>query len=105
MLSAIAATLAIVALVLFTVFAAPIVEEILYRGLLFRGILDMEAGTRLGLVLATVVSSAVFAISHFQLLQFPGLMLIGMVAALAMWRTGRLGTAMRAAPSAASNLA
>jgi membrane protease YdiL (CAAX protease family) len=82
------------ALILFTVIAAPICEEVLYRGLLFRGIYDMEAQRRGALAIAVIASSALFAASHLQALQFPGLMLIGVVAALAMHRTGRLGTAI-----------
>ena len=49
---------------------------------------------RVGLVAAVVGSSSVFAISHLQLLQFPGLFLIGAVAAIGLTRTGRLGTAI-----------
>lgn len=86
--------IAVVALVIFTVVAAPLCEEVLFRGLLFRGILEMEANNRFALVLAVLVSSAIFAISHLQVLQFPGLLLIGAVAALAMHRTGRLATAI-----------
>lgn len=84
----------VVALIGFTVVAAPVCEEVLYRGLLFRGILGMEAGRRGALALAVVVSSAIFAASHLQVVQFPGLMLIGVVAALALHRTGRLATAI-----------
>ncbi|MEM7140509.1 MAG: CPBP family intramembrane glutamic endopeptidase [Actinomycetota bacterium] len=85
---------AVAALILFTVVLAPFCEEVLYRGLLFRGIVDMEAERRGALAIAVVASSAIFAASHLQVLQFPGLMLIGAVAALAMHRTGRLGTAI-----------
>lgn len=85
---------AVAALIFFTVLAAPVCEEVLYRGMLFRGILGMESGRRWALVLAVTVSSAIFAASHLQVVQFPGLMLIGVVAALAFHRTGRLGTAI-----------
>ena len=86
--------LGLVALVLFTIIAAPVCEEILYRGLLFRGILDLEAQRRGGISVAILASSAIFAASHLQVLQFPGLMLVGVVAALSMHWSGRLGTAI-----------
>lgn len=85
----------IVALVALTVVGAPIAEEILYRGMLFTGIADLEADRgRLGLLLAVVTSAALFAASHLQALQFPGLFLIGVVLAMAVRRTGRLGAAI-----------
>ena len=84
----------VAALVVLTIVGAPIAEEILFRGLLFRGILDMEAAARFVLPLAVIAASAIFAASHLQLLQFPGLFLIGAVAAIGMYRTGRLGTAI-----------
>ena len=61
----------VVALVVLTVIGAPIAEEILFRGVLHRGIADMETGRRFGPVVAVVASSAIFAASHLQVLQFP----------------------------------
>ncbi|MCY3851002.1 MAG: CPBP family intramembrane metalloprotease [Acidimicrobiaceae bacterium] len=88
-------SLGVAALVALTVVGAPIVEEFLYRGLLHRGLADMWAHRgRVGAVLAVLVSSTVFAASHFQLLQFPGLLAVGIVAAVAFQTTGRLGTAV-----------
>lgn len=84
----------VAALVILTVLGAPLAEEIVFRGLLFRGLADREPRTGPRVATAVVVSSAVFAASHFQLLQFPGLFLIGVVAAVGMHRTGRLGTAI-----------
>lgn len=84
----------VAALVLMVVVGAPVAEEIVFRGLLFRGIHDMEHASRFGLVLAVVASSAIFAASHLQLLQFPGLFVIGAVAAVGLHLTGRLGTAI-----------
>jgi len=85
----------ILALVILTGVGAPIIEEILFRGLLHRGIADMMSGWgRSGAVIAVLASSAVFAASHIQLLQFPALMLFGVVAATAVQRTGRLGTSI-----------
>ncbi len=84
----------VAALLALTVVGAPIAEEILYRGVLFRGLVDMSAAGRAGLTAAVAGSAALFAASHFQALQFPGLLLFGIVAALVFQRTGRLGTAI-----------
>ena len=85
----------VVALVVLTVVGAPLAEEVVYRGLLFRGIADLEADRgRLGLTLAVVASAAVFAASHFQPLQFPGLFVLGALLALAVRATGRLAGAI-----------
>ena len=74
---------------------APLTEEIAYRGLLFGGIRDMERGhVGSGVVIAAVVSSLIFAASHFQLIQFPGLFAFGLVAVAAFHHTGRLATAI-----------
>lgn len=82
-------------LLVITVVMAPLSEEIAYRGLLFRGIRDMERGhVGSGVTLAAVVSSLIFAASHFQLIQFPGLFVFGLVAVAAFHRTERLGTAI-----------
>lgn len=86
--------LGVTALVVLTVVGAPIAEEILFRGLLFGGLVDMAAGRRFGVTIAVVASSVIFAASHLQPLQFPGLFVIGAVAALGLHRTGRLGTAI-----------
>ena len=84
----------VAALVLMVVVGAPLAEEVVFRGLLFRGILDMERSSRVALPVALVASSAIFAASHLQVLQFPGLFVIGAVAAIGLYRTGRLGTAI-----------
>ncbi len=85
----------VVALVVLTVIGAPLAEEILFRGLLHRGLVEMHADRgRFGMLVATAGSSVVFGAIHFQLLQFPGLVLFGVVAAVAMMRSGRLSTAI-----------
>jgi hypothetical protein len=79
------------AVVLFIVVAicAPIVEEIFFRGLLLRSI-ERRAGTRW----AVALSSLVFGLFHFQLIQLPALVAFGLVAALLTVRTQRLGPAI-----------
>ena len=68
---------------------APLFEELLYRGVLQRALVD-RLGTWPGLVVAAVVFAAV----HFQVVQFPGLLLIGFILGLLVVRTGRLGPAI-----------
>ena len=69
---------------------APIVEELFYRGLFLRSLTKRG----LGPAAAVVVSSVVFAGVHLQSLQFPGLLVFGLVAATLSIRTGRLGPAI-----------
>lgn len=78
-----------VLLVLIVAIGAPIVEELFFRGLLMRSI-----QRRFGPVAAVIGSSAIFAAVHFQALQFPALMMFGLVAAWLTMRTGRLGPAI-----------
>lgn len=68
---------------------APIVEELFFRGLLLQ---TMQR--RWGVPLAVIGSSVFFGATHFQPLLFPGLTLAGAVFALAVVRTGRLGSAI-----------
>lgn len=79
-----------VLLALIVVAAAPIVEELFYRGLLLRS-LERRGWPTWGVVVA---SAAVFAAMHFQALQFPGLFVFGVVLALLTVFTGRLGPAI-----------
>ena len=69
---------------------APVVEELFYRGLLLRSLTKRG----LGQVSAVLISSVVFAAIHLQLLQFPGLLVFGLVAGVLTVRTGRLGPAI-----------
>jgi membrane protease YdiL (CAAX protease family) len=64
---------------------APLVEELFFRGLLFRALLG-----RTPVPVAVVVSSLLFALAHFEAVQFAGLAVFGVVLALLAWRTGRL---------------
>ncbi len=69
---------------------APIVEELFYRGLFLRSL------TKRGLhpAAAVLISSVVFAAIHFQVLQFAGLFVFGVIAGALTARTGRLGPAI-----------
>ena len=79
----------VVAVAVMTVVGAPIAEEIFYRGLLQGALRD-----RLGPAAGIAIASVVFAASHFQLVQFPALLLVGVVHGVMVWRTGRLGPAI-----------
>ncbi len=76
----------LVALVVAVCVGAPFVEELLYRGLVFRSIEG-----RLAAGLAVGLSSIWFAAAHLQPVQFPGLAVFGIVLALGALRTSRLG--------------
>jgi membrane protease YdiL (CAAX protease family) len=80
-----------VLLVLGLVVVAPIVEELFYRGLLLQALLE-----RMPRKAATVVAAFLFGLVHFRLLQFPGLFAFGLVAAMLMERTNRLGPSVLA---------
>ena len=81
--------LEVVLLVVMTVMLAPLTEEVFFRGLLQGALLD-----RLGPVGAVSIASAAFGITHFQVVQFPALVLVGVVNGLLVLRTGRLGPAL-----------
>jgi uncharacterized protein len=68
---------------------APVVEELFFRGLVLP-----TFESRIGAFAALVASSALFAFIHFQVLQFPALMLFGLIAGAMAQRQGRLGGAV-----------
>lgn len=76
-------------LVLLVVVGAPLVEELVYRGLLQRSF-----AARISEPLALLVASAWFAVIHFRALELPGLFVAGLVFGACLLVTGRLGTAM-----------
>ena len=82
----------VVLLVLIVGIGAPIVEEIFYRGLLLGSL--RKRGMPAGWAIA--VTSVVFGLSHFQLLQLPALALFGAVAGVLAVRHERLGPAIAA---------
>ena len=83
------APLQVAALVLMTVIAAPLTEEVFFRGLLQGALRD-----RFGPVRAVAVSSLSFAVVHFQVVQFPALLVIGIVHGLLTLATRRIGAAL-----------
>ncbi len=70
--------------------AAPIAEEILYRGILFRSLAN-----RLRVPAATILSAAVFALAHFyNLYGLASVAITGIACALCFAASGRLSTAI-----------
>ena len=81
----------IVVLFVLVVVGAPFVEEVVYRGLLQRPLLD-----RLPAVPVVIGVAAVFALIHFRPVEYPGLFAAGLVFGVCAWRTGRIGMAIAA---------
>jgi membrane protease YdiL (CAAX protease family) len=81
--------LGVVLLVLIVAIAAPVIEELFFRGLLLRSFEQ-----RFGRAWALWGSSLIFGAVHLQLLQLPALVLIGLVLGWLTLRTGRLGPAV-----------
>ncbi|MEE9413875.1 MAG: type II CAAX endopeptidase family protein [Acidimicrobiales bacterium] len=81
--------LGIVILVLVVVVGAPVVEEIF-----FRGFLQTTLERRIGSRGAWLIASAVFAVVHFQVLQFPALFMFGLLAGFIYNKYDRLGPAI-----------
>jgi hypothetical protein len=80
-----------VVLVVFLAGGAPLVEELFFRGLLLRALL-----WRTRAPVAIVLSGVLFALAHFEAVQFAGLAVFGCVLGYLAWRTGRLGPGMAA---------
>lgn len=80
---------ALVLLVAMIGLGAPIVEELFFRGLLYGAIEQ-----RTGIVNSVVISSLIFAATHFQVAQFPGLFAAGAVFAGVRAWSRRLGPAI-----------
>jgi CAAX protease family protein len=73
-------------LILLVVVGAPIIEELFFRGLVLRSFQARWTDS-----LALVGSAVLFGLVHFQPLQFPALVMFGLVAGYCAQRTGRLG--------------
>jgi uncharacterized protein len=75
---------------------APIMEELFYRGVVHRGLeLYFESYSPVIKQFAPfVISSAIFAAIHFQLLQFGALFCVGALCAYAFHKTKRIASAI-----------
>lgn len=76
-------------LIVVVAIGAPYIEELFFRGLLLQSL-----KTRFGSTAAIVISALIFGAVHLQLLQFPALVLFGLVAAWLTIRSERLGPAI-----------
>ena len=73
-----------------TIVGAPLFEELLFRWAIFGGLLRALPDSRLGRIAAVLISSAIFAGTHFELRQFAGLFLVGCLLAVLRLITDRL---------------
>jgi membrane protease YdiL (CAAX protease family) len=78
-----------VLLVAMVVVGAPVVEELVYRGLL-----QGSFARRISEPLALLAASAWFAVIHFRPVEYPGLFVAGLVFGACFMVTGRLATAV-----------
>lgn len=81
----------LVVLLIFLAVGAPLVEELFFRGLVLRSLME-----RVPPAAAIVISSLLFALAHFEAVQFAGLAIFGVVLALMAWKTGRLAPSIGA---------
>lgn len=81
-----ASTGAFLLLSVVVIIGAPIAEELFFRGLLQRSLLR-----RMGPVPAVLISATAFGLSHFQVVQLPALVALGLVLGALAHRTRSLG--------------
>jgi membrane protease YdiL (CAAX protease family) len=81
----------LVALVILLAVAAPVVEELFFRGLLLRGLLN-----RMPAPAAIAVSAVLFGLAHFEWVQLAGLAAFGVLLGILAWRTKRLAPSISA---------
>jgi membrane protease YdiL (CAAX protease family) len=81
----------LIGMLLLLAVAAPVVEEVMFRGLLQRGL-----ATQIPDLAALAITTTLFAAVHFQPVQFPGLLIAGLVFGGLALRKGRLGPAIMA---------
>jgi membrane protease YdiL (CAAX protease family) len=89
----------LVVLCLLICIGTPLFEELYFRGLILRGLLDVLQrrewlGERLPVVLAVLASSIIFGFAHFELLELPGLIGAGVVFGTLAVLSRRLGPGM-----------
>ncbi|WP_162942486.1 CPBP family intramembrane glutamic endopeptidase [Desertimonas flava] len=80
-----------VLLVLMVCVGAPIVEELVYRGMI-----QGSLAARIDPVAAWVIASAFFMLIHFKPVEYPGLLAAGLVFGACLLATGRIGPAIAA---------
>jgi membrane protease YdiL (CAAX protease family) len=81
----------IVVLVVVVALGAPIIEELVYRGLILQAL-----QSRLNDWVALIISAAWFALIHLQPVELPGLFAFALVLGICFQRTGRLGMSVMA---------
>jgi membrane protease YdiL (CAAX protease family) len=81
--------LAIIILVFMAIVVAPVVEEIIFRGCIYRFLKSQT-----NVVGAQIISGSVFAMMHANLLSFVPLVLVGVLLARVYEKTGSLGVAI-----------
>lgn len=81
----------VIALVIVVVIGAPVVEELIYRGLILQALQG-----RINDMLALVASAVWFAAIHLQPVEFPGLFAFALVLGACYLTTGRLACAILA---------
>ncbi len=75
-----------ISLVLMTVILAPILEEILFRGIIMKGMINNKVAP----ITAIIVSALIFGAVHFNPWQFAGAFLLGLVLGLVYYKTKSL---------------
>lgn len=81
--------LSILLVFLIVIVGAPIAEELFFRGMAQRTFMQ-----KLHPRWAILATAAFFAISHFQPLQFPALLVFGLILGYMTWKSDRLGPAI-----------
>jgi membrane protease YdiL (CAAX protease family) len=81
----------IIVLIIVVALGAPLIEELVYRGLILQAL-----QSRLNDWLALLISSAWFALIHLQPVELPGLFAFALVLGICFQRTGRLGMSVMA---------
>lgn len=76
-------------LLLIAVLIAPVLEEMFYRGFIQKTLEE-----RFTPAIAVMLTAPMFALAHFQVLQFPGLVIVGVVCGLMLQYTKRIGMAI-----------
>ena len=89
-----------VVIALATIVVAPFMEELFFRGLLFKALVRLIAPVSpgrarlFGVVAAVILDGLLFGLAHGEFVQLAGLALFGMALAAVSYRTGRLGMNM-----------